>query len=147
MIYFFGNVSSNIIAVESKGKLKESSINKLEWLFSGKTIITKKTIKGSFIGPRSTMITPWSTNAVEMSQNMGVNEVNRIENFISKSRGDKFDKMISMEYSILDQKIFDVNIKAESIKYVKNISKYNQDEGLALNKDEIKQKKEIPPKR
>ena len=84
MIYFFGNVSSNIIAVESKGKLKESSINKLEWLFSGKTIITKKTIKGSFIGPRSTMITPWSTNAVEMSQNMGVNEVNRIENFISK---------------------------------------------------------------
>ena len=138
MIYFFGNVSSNIIAVESKGKLKESSINKLEWLFSEKTIITKKTIKGSFIGQRSTMITPWSTNAVEMSQNMGVNEVNRIENFISKSRGDKFDKMISMEYSILDQKIFDVNIKAESIKYVKNISKYNQDEGLALNKDEIK---------
>ncbi len=138
MIYFFGNVSSNIIAVESKGKLKESSINKLEWLFSGKTIITKKTIKGSFIGPRSTMITPWSTNAVEMSQNMGVNEINRIENFISKSRVDKFDKMISMEYSILDQKIFDVNIKAESIKYVKNISKYNQDEGLALNKDEIK---------
>ena len=138
MIYFFGNVSSNVFAVESKGKLKASSLDKLEWLFSGESLISRKVIKGIFIGPRSTMVTPWSTNAVEMSQNMGISGVSRIENFISKSKGDKFDKMLSKEYSVLDQNIFDVNIKPELIKHIDNISKYNEDEGLAINIEEIK---------
>ena len=50
MIYFFGNVSSNVFAVESKGKLKASSLDKLEWLFSGESLISRKVIKGIFIG-------------------------------------------------------------------------------------------------
>ena len=110
MIYFFGNPSSNVFVVQSYKKIKESSIDKLKWLFSGKTLLPRKIIKGSFIGPRSTMVTPWSTNAVEMAQNMGVSEVIRIENFISKVKGDDFDKMLLKEYSTLDQNIFDINI-------------------------------------
>ena len=121
MIYFFGNVSSNVFAVEAKEKLKASSLDKLEWLFSGESLISRKMIKGVFIGPRSTMVTPWSTNAVEMSQNMGISGVSRIENFISKGKGDKFDKMLSKEYSVLDQNIFDVNIKPELISEFKYI--------------------------
>jgi len=138
MIYFFGNLSSSVYAVKSLKKLKESSLDKLIWLFSGKTLIIKKKIKGNFIGPRSTMVTPWSTNAVEMAQNMGVNEVKRIESFVSKSKGDKFDKMLLKEYSILDQNIFDVNIEPESIKHIDQISKYNKEEGLSLSVEEIK---------
>ena len=138
MIYFFGNPSSNVFVVQSYKKIKESSIDKLKWLFSGKTLLPRKIIKGSFIGPRSTMVTPWSTNAVEMAQNMGVNEVIRIENFISKVKGDDFDKMLLKEYSTLDQNIFDINIKPESIKYIDEISKYNEEEGLALSNEEIK---------
>ena len=138
MIYFFGNLSSSVYAVKSLKKLKESSLDKLIWLFSGKTLILKKKIKGNFIGPRSTMVTPWSTNAVEMAQNMGVNEVKRIESFVSKSKGDEFDKMLLKEYSILDQNIFDVNIEPESIKHIDQISKYNKEEGLSLSVEEIK---------
>ena len=138
MIYFFGNPSSNVFVVQSYKKIKESSIDTLKWLFRGKTLLPRKRIKGSFIGPRSTMVTPWSTNAVEMAQNMGVNEVIRIENFISKVKGDDFDKMLLKEYSTLDQNIFDINIKPESIKYIDEISKYNEEEGLALSNEEIK---------
>ena len=138
MIYFFGNPSSNVFVVQSYKKIKESSIDKLKWLFSGKTLLPRKRIKGSFIGPRSTMVTPWSTNAVEMAQNMGVSEVIRIENFISKVKGDDFDKMLLIEYSTLDQNIFDINIKPESIKHIDEISKYNEKEGLALSNEEIK---------
>jgi phosphoribosylformylglycinamidine synthase len=38
-----------------------------------------------FVGPRAAMITPWSTNAVEITQNMGIKDIIRIEEFTSST--------------------------------------------------------------
>src|SRR5690554_4855808 len=84
------------------------------------------------------MITPWSTNAVEITQNMGIEGIIRIEEFLMVSEDFKeFDPMISEKYQGLNQSSFDINIKPENILYIEDISAYNQKEGLALNDEEI----------
>ena len=80
MISFFGNLNDTIYVINSKTKISSEDLNKFQWLFNQK-IITKKTIKGTFIGPYSNMISPWSTNAVEITQNMGVKGISRIEKY------------------------------------------------------------------
>ena len=52
-------------------------MEKLSWLFGGQPQISANEIKGKFVGPRAAMVTPWSTNAVEITQNMGVSAIER----------------------------------------------------------------------
>jgi len=84
------------------------------------------------------MITPWSTNAVEITQNMGISGIIRIEEFhkVSEDFSD-FDPMISQKYSELNQNIFTINIEPEAILEIENIEAYNQSEGLSLSPDEV----------
>ena len=84
------------------------------------------------------MVTPWSTNAVEISQNMGVKGIIRIEKFYHTTEESlDFDPMLFQKYSNLNQDIFTINIQPETVIEIDNIVAFNQSEGLALNSDEI----------
>lgn len=136
MIYFFENPSKKFYAVQVENALSIEDIQKLNWLFGNAKHLDQKVINRQFIGPRATMITPWSTNAVEITQNMGINGIIRIEEFLEANQ-EAFDPMLSQVFELLDQDIFAINIQPEPIIYIEDIAKYNQEEGLALNEEEI----------
>ena len=137
MISFFTKDNSHVYAVESEGALSPETHKKLEWLFSGAGYISSKIIESKYVGPRSNMTTPWSTNAVEITQNMGVIGIKRIEEFIFFNNKNSFDQMTNELYQKLDQNIFTVNIEPEDSIEIININEYNKKEGLALSDEEI----------
>ena len=144
MIHFFKAPGNSIVAVESVKELSADDIKTLEWLFSDGKHITDgntaaKKVSGIFVGPRREMITPWSTNAVEITQNMNLSGIKRIEEFFPvKSKESNYDKMLQRIYENLDQEIFKVDRKPDPVVYITDIEEYNKKEGLALNEDEIK---------
>ena len=133
-IYFFKTPQQSVIATEADHQLTPDEVNKLCWLYGGATLLEGDTVAGHFIGPRREMVTPWSTNAVEITQNMGLTGLRRIEEYFPT---EDFDPMLQREYDGLDQTIFTINIKPEPIKYVENLEEYNEQEGLALSPEEI----------
>ncbi|MFI8380367.1 phosphoribosylformylglycinamidine synthase [Leeuwenhoekiella sp. NPDC079379] len=135
MIHFFGSQETKIFAVQTNNELLQEDINKLNWLFGNQDKIQASTLDAFFIGPRATMITPWSTNAVEITQNMGIEGIIRIEEFVA-GKAD-FDPMLSQEYPKLDQDVFTINIEPDSILHIKDIAAFNQQEGLSLNEEEV----------
>ena len=138
MIHFFENNNNTIFAVESIKKLSKADIQKLEWLFDNAKIIKINKLEGFFTGPRHEMITPWSTNAVEITQNMGIEGIKRIEEFIRvENENTIFDPMLMQFYKGLDQQLFTIDKKPEPIIYIKNIAEYNNQEGLALSEEEV----------
>ncbi len=137
MVSFFKSINSEIFAVHTTVKLKKNDIEKLTWLFSNSEYLDKKIINQNFIGPRKTMVTPWSTNAVEITQNMGIDKIIRIEKFFPESKDITYDSMTSQLYEELNQEIFNIDIKPDEIKEIIDIKKYNEDEGLALSKEEV----------
>ena len=138
MLLFFGEKKTKIFVVQTNSDLSVVNIKKLEWLFQEAPFINSQEIKGAFIGPRASMVSPWSTNAVEITQNMGIKDILRIEKFDSKSTIKSVDPMLYSEYKGLDQNIFDVDIKPDNIINIKDIAEYNLTEGLALSDDEVK---------
>jgi phosphoribosylformylglycinamidine synthase len=138
MILFFRTVSNTIIAVESATKLSKADAKKLCWLFDNAELLSRKNIDANLIGPRREMITPWSTNAVEIIQNMGVQGITRVEEFaVVPDRSAGFDPMLQRFYNGIGQDIFTINKKAEIITAIDDIAFYNQQEGLALSSEEI----------
>ena len=138
MIHFFGNQNSKVFAVQATKELSTETIAKLTWLFGNQPKIEQASLDAFFVGPRATMITPWSTNAVEITQNMGISDIRRIEEFQAISKDFKdFDPMISEKYNGLNQDIFTINIQPEAILEIEDISAYNQQEGLSLSDEEI----------
>ncbi len=138
MIHFFGNQNSKVYAVQATKEFTPDTISKLTWLFGNQPILKQSALADFFIGPRAAMITPWSTNAVEITQNMGIKGIIRIEEFQSvKKDFSEFDAMISEKYNGLNQDMFTINIQPEPIFEIKDISEYNQKEGLSLNDEEI----------
>ena len=138
MIHFFENQSKTVFAVQTQNEISAQDISKLNWLFADSNKIEKSVLTDFFVGPRATMITPWSTNAVEITQNMGISGIIRIEEFkaVSEEFSD-FDPMLSQKYSALDQEIFTINIEPEAILEIEDIAAYNQSEGLALSPEEV----------
>ncbi len=139
MISFFGdNTRNKIFAVESNNTLTKEEVDKLTWVFGEKSIINCNEVNYTFLGPRAAMITPWSTNAVEICQNMGINSLVRIEEFnkVDSDYSD-FDYMVYERFEKLDQNIFSIEVEPEKILTIENIEKYNLQEGLSLNSEEI----------
>ncbi len=138
MIHFFGAVNSTVFAVQTAQELSQQDTDKLTWLFGNRSKITKASLDVFFVGPRAAMITPWSTNATEITQNMGIMGIIRIEEFqgVSEDFVD-FDPMLSQKFKHLDQQIFDVEVTPEPILEIKDIAAYNKQEGLALNAEEV----------
>jgi phosphoribosylformylglycinamidine synthase len=138
MIHFFGNESITVFAVQTQNELSAETISKLNWLFGDAHKIDKSVIADFFVGPRAAMITPWSTNAVEITQNMGISDIIRIEEFFKTTEDFfEYDPMLSQKYNELNQDIFTVNILPEPIIEIEDIAKYNKQEGLALNDEEV----------
>ena len=138
MIFFFGNQSNTVFAVQTQSEISSENIQKLNWLFGETQQIDSKTISQNFVGPRAAMVTPWSTNAVEITQNMGISGIIRIEEFEKVTADFKdFDPMISQKYSELSQDIFTINIQPEAILEIDDIDAYNKQEGLALSLEEV----------
>jgi phosphoribosylformylglycinamidine synthase len=138
MIHFFGNESDTVFAVQTQETLSAENISKLNWLFGGAHKIEKSVLTDFFVGPRAAMITPWSTNAVEITQNMGVEGIVRIEEF-QKVNADftEFDPMLSQKFDVLNQEIFTIHIQPEPIREIDDIAAYNKSEGLALSEEEV----------
>ncbi len=135
MIFFFKTPNKSVIATEADHQLQQTEVEKLCWLYGGAELVDAAAIGGTFIGPRREMVTPWSTNAVEITQNMNLQGIRRIEEYFPDSSD--FDPMLQRRYEGLDQDIFTVNIKPEPIKYVDDLEAYNESEGLALSPEEI----------
>ncbi|EFK58734.1 phosphoribosylformylglycinamidine synthase [Sphingobacterium spiritivorum] len=138
MIHFFVNQSNTVYAVQTQKDLSTEDISKLNWLFGNATKIERTTLDDYYVGPRAAMITPWSTNAVEITQNMAIEGIIRIEEFqpVTADFTD-FDPMISQKYSALTQEMYSINITPEPIMDVDDIAAYNKQEGLALNPEEV----------
>ena len=138
MITFFTTSHNNIIAVGSQTKLSEEQEKKIQWLFNGAGVLEGTLVNGPFVGPRKEMITPWSTNAVEITQNMGVDGIERIEEFFkTESDNPSFDPMLQAYYKNLDQHLFFIEKLPDPVIEIENIAEYNRKEGLALNNEEI----------
>lgn len=142
MIHFFKK-DKTVYAVQSDSTLSADDKQKLEWLFSGAQFcenrlqLTDNKIH-FYVGPRREMITPWSTNAVEITQNMGVSGIVRIEEFTQvDSKNAPYDQMLFRMYRGLDQEIFTVTKRPEPIVYIDDIVSYNEQQGLALVQQEI----------
>jgi len=138
MILFFKTNANSIIAVETHVKLSKTDNKRLLWLFDNAELLPKKNIDAFLIGPRREMITPWSTNAVEITQNMGITGISRIEEFyIVPDKTAEYDPMLQRLYNGIGQDIFTINKKPEAGVFIDDIALYNQQAGLALSHDEI----------
>ena len=138
MIHFFGHPTATVYALQTTGEISTQDSEKLSWLFGGAPKINAASIDAFFIGPRAAMVTPWSTNATEITQNMGVSGMIRIESFSScKENSSTFDPMLSAKYAQLDQAIFKVTTTPEPVLEIEDIAAYNKQEGLALSAEEV----------
>lgn len=136
MLTFFRK-NEIIYAVESGSPFSAENIPLLNWLFGGSVCLDQPYVDGYFLGPRPSMVTPWSTNAVEITVNMGINGIKRIEKFESAEKNSKFDPMLMHLFDSLHQSIFNIEAGKEDIQYIQNIRDYNLKEGLALSEEEI----------
>jgi len=139
MIVFFGSLNDKIYAVEldADKSLTSDEVQKLVWLFAERQPLEASQVDAQYVGPRAAMITPWSTNAVEITQNMDIQGIIRIEQFLPSSKVEGYDPMISQRYDTLTQSVFSVETSPEKIKDINDISAYNEAEGLSLSEVEV----------
>ena len=139
MVLFFKTPEQQIIAVDVTHELSAPEVEKLSWLFGRAQLLSETRLDGWFVGPRKEMITPWSTNAVEITQNMGLEGILRIEEYFPVSNAQaEHDPMLQRMYDGIDQKIFEINKQPDPIVYIDDIVAYNAQEGLALSDEEVK---------
>ncbi len=143
MILFFKTPTKSIIATEADHQLNVQEIEELCWLYGGAELLAsageaQTTVEGFFVGPRREMVTPWSTNAVEITQNMNLKGIQRIEEYFPVAdENAEHDPMLQRMYKGLNQEVFTVKREPEPIKHVENLEEYNEQEGLALSPAEI----------
>ena len=138
MIQFFHLPAGTVYAVEVDHALTEDERTPLSWLFGQAAAVDSPEIEGRFVGPRREMITPWSTNAVEITQNMGLTGISRIEEYLPATDQADCDPMLQRLYDRLDQRLFTTARQPEPIVYIDDIADYNRREGLALSDDEVR---------
>ncbi|MDH6534697.1 phosphoribosylformylglycinamidine synthase [Parabacteroides sp. 52] len=144
MILFFKSSTKTVLAVEAMQKFSPEDVQKLVWLFNEATAVEADTLAGWYVGPRREMITPWSTNAVEITQNMGITGIHRIEEYFPvDSAQATHDPMLQRIYNGLNQTLFTIDKEPDPIVEIDDIESYNQQEGLALSEDEVAYLKEI----
>lgn len=146
MILLFRS-NNTVFAVQATAALDKLDIAKLCWLFGEAEYLDITSMSGFFIGPRREMITPWSTNAVEITQNMGIKGITRIEEFTqADNEAVTYDKMLYRLYRTIDGEVFTINKEPEPIVYIEDVEAYNREQGLALNANEIQYLKDLSEK-
>ncbi|MFN4197676.1 MAG: phosphoribosylformylglycinamidine synthase, partial [Flavobacterium sp.] len=135
--------SAVVFAIQTQNELSAEDLFKLNWLLNAERLTDenhhpKSVLTDFFVGPRATMITPWSTNAVEITQNMGIKGIVRMEEFVKVTEGfTDFDPMLFQKYNRLHQEVFTIQHEPEAIREIDDIAAYNQQEGLALSEEEV----------
>ena len=143
MILFFRK-DKTVYAVHQQTGINRNDVPKLEWLFGDARQMSESNIAGFFVGPRREMITPWSTNAVEITQNMGIEGIVRIEEFTEVAGNDAlYDHMLQRLYTNLNQDLFTIVKQPDPIIEIEDIADYNKKEGLALSPEEIEYLNEV----
>lgn len=143
MILFFRNATSGrVYGIETDTRPDAESVARLQWLLGNADFLGEEGPQGVYTGPRREMITPWSTNAVEITQIMGLQGIRRIEEF-RPGREKSFDPMLEEVYKSLDQNVFHIDRQPEPVKYITDLKKYNEEEGLALSEEEIAYLEEV----
>ena len=138
MILFFQTSQKTVIATAINHSPSKDEVSALCWLYGDATLLEAQQMEGFFVGPRREMITPWSTNAVEITQNMSLSGISRIEEFFPVDSADaEHDPMLQRMYKGLDQDIFTVDIQPEPIRHIDDLEAFNEQEGLALSAEEI----------
>jgi len=138
MILFFRSATNIVYAVGTNQPLQTTDIEKLLWLFGDARPVVDAVVNGHFIGPRKEMITPWSTCAVEITQNMGIQGITRIEEFFEvKDETVTYDRMLQHLYHKLDDELFTIHHTPAPIIEIDDIAAYSENEGLALSQEEI----------
>lgn len=138
MILFFKTQKETVIATEVDHQPQPNELERLCWLYGDATLMTTQELEGFYVGPRREMVTPWSTNAVEMTQNMNLDGILRIEEFFPvASAKAEHDPMLQRMYEGIGQDVFRVEREPQPVKHVENLEEYNEAEGLALSADEI----------
>ncbi len=148
ILFFYKQEEKKVIALGAQQAFNEQDMQKLTWLFDGAKHLDNEGISGYFTGPRKEMITPWSTNAVEITQNMGLQGIERIEEFFVAEQGKEssYDSMLQALYHELDQHIYTIEKKPEPVEFIMDIAAYNKSEGLALSDDEVSYLNDISKK-
>lgn len=134
-VYFFRSTENHIYVIASVSAPDAYDLHKLKWLLGNADFIDAHSIPGNYIGPMPGMITPWSTNAVEITQNMGISGIQRIEIF--RPDNGYFDPMLERKYNGISQEIFNISVSPEPILFIADIAKYNIEEGLSLSDEEM----------
>ena len=127
-----------IFVVQAKGDLSASDIDKLQWLLSASRS-SETVCRGRFVGPRREMVTPWSTNATEICQHVGICGIVRIEQFSRVASGTEphYDRMLEAVYDSLGEHTLIVDAQPEPVRAINDIESYNFEAGLALSLEEI----------
>lgn len=138
IVFFRASGSSTIYSVSTHRNFEAQDNEKLTWLFGGAKPLSEKEIKGFFIGPRREMVTPWSTNAVEITQTMGIAGIERMEEFTQvQDASSPHDSMLQRVYTKLEQEIFTIHHLPDPIVEIDDLASYSEKEGLALSSEEI----------
>ena len=144
MILFFKTPQQSVIATAINHTPSKEEVSALCWLYGEASLLSEQQLEGFFVGPRREMITPWSTNAVEITQNMSLSGISRIEEFFPVDSADAdYDPMLQRMYKGIGQDVFKVDIQPDPIRYVDDLEAYNEQEGLALSAEEISYLHEI----
>lgn len=138
MILFFKTPQKSIIATQVDHVLSADEVSELCWLYGEAELVESETLDGFFVGPRREMITPWSTNAVEITQNMNLHGITRIEEYFPVAdAAAEHDPMLQRMYEGLNQEIFTIDLQPAAIEFIDDLETYNEAEGLALSPAEI----------
>ena len=130
MIVYFRTTQSVVYAVGLNQALSNQDTQKLSWLFGKSQPSLETSLNGYHLGPRKEMVTPWSTNAVEITQNMGVKGIFRIEELIQVESADvHFDRMLQAIYHNPGQELFTINHTPEPIQEILDLRQYSEKEG------------------
>ena len=137
MISYFV-LGDTIYAVSHTSALSEETCERLSWLFGGAQLAPESHLEGTYVGPRPTQVTPWSTNAVEITQNMRIAGIDRIEQLTRTHEAKPhYDPMLQAIYKGLGQESFAMTAEPQPIREITDLEAYNEEEGLALSEEEI----------
>ena len=138
--------SAEVFAIQcgSSTVLGEAERAKLAWLLQAE-YVPEASIAGSFVGPRKEVVSPWSTNATEIAENVGILGIVRMERFSRLDDGTTpvFDRMVEAFYEGLDQSTLVVDRQPEPVVHVQDIAQFNQAGGLALSDEEVQYLEEV----
>ena len=137
MVTFFSNDTGLVFAVQHDETFDQAITDKLSWLFGKAKKEGLSSLSGKYVGPRKEMLTPWSTNAVEITQNMGITGITRIEEFFPYEQAGSYDPMLQSVYEGLDEHLYTLEIAPAAVQEIDDIRAYNTQESLALSQEEI----------